>query len=174
MLGKWPTPCTAPESTSHLLLSFLYTRARSAAKFSLSYLSRIQKRLRPCKPLAPLSVFTRRVFRRTTLLSSSWPNLRAKTCHATHITANHLHFLRIPLVRFKFDSSSFFPRTTALWDRPWRGCFHDHHSLSLLTSRLNRCFAHISASPAPLHFKRHYCKTLNKYFVSAWLSCVNG
>lgn len=43
----------------------------------------------------------------------------ANTRPVRHFLTKHPHFLRISLVRNKFHSNSFFPRTISLW----RGCF---------------------------------------------------
>lgn len=42
--------------------------------------------------------------------------LTYKTHQVTHIIANHIHCICIPLVRCVFHSSRFFPRAIALWN----------------------------------------------------------
>lgn len=54
----------------------------------------------------------------------------AKSHHATHNVADHSYSLCIPLVRYKFHSSSFFWQATALWNHISRGCFSNHYNLS--------------------------------------------
>lgn len=149
------------------MLFSTFPRARSGLKWStvvifaqdppLSSLDRVQRRLRVVvgdKLFCTLQPFShRRGVESLSLLyryfngkcsdemrSLDPPvlNFTARTRHATHIAENHPQSPHIPLARCKFHSSSFFPRTTALWNRRPRGCFPDHYNLNLFSSRVDR------------------------------------
>lgn len=59
--------------------------------------------------------------------------------HPTNMPPNHSYFTRIPLVRRKFYSENFCPRTAALWN-----IFPNIIMLTSLT-RVNRYLTHISS-----------------------------
>lgn len=62
--------------------------------------------------------------------------------YAKYAGSNHLHSLRIPFTRRKFDVDDFFSRTASLWKRILRESFSDHYNSNLFMSRFIRYFSY--------------------------------
>ena len=53
-------------------------------------------------------------------------------------SANHSHFLRLPLAKTKFHSKSFFLRTAEMWNTLPAECFPPFYNLDLFKSNVNK------------------------------------
>lgn len=126
MQEKWSAQSSASQSTRHILLSSTFTRATSGLNCStllisehdLLSLHRLQILLRVlvgdtflshrANPLSERgclwtdSLLLWIVLGRTAFIVSASSKFTTRTRHATHIIANHDHFIRVPFVRIKF------------------------------------------------------------------------
>lgn len=73
-----------------------------------------------------------------------------RTYHTMYTKSIHCHYIHIPLVRSKFHSRSFFPRTVAMWNRYLGGCFPHHYNLNFFMFRVSHYLSYIFLSYATL------------------------
>lgn len=164
MLRKVPDSCypLSDQAENGLLLPYI-RKSCPAQNFPISTESQsflsgfvvchnnsLFERTKYCRPLATLSLFPWKIFRRTTSLVL--PVLRSKfeTRRATPIVANRLHSFRIRWMRRKFNSGSFFSGTPASWNRLPKGYFPDRYNLNFFMSWVKLYFPYSSPSSAPL------------------------
>lgn len=75
----------------------------------------------------------------------------------------HPYCFHIPLVRKKFQSDSYFPRTIVFCNRLRRRCFPDHCHLNLCKSRVK--------SQLPAYHHMHFFQK-QKYSLTSYLVCL--
>ena len=136
-----------------------------ASSDALSLLDRIQKRicnivgpdlascLQPLsirRDVASLSLLYKYFHGRcSSELSSLVPPLKVFNRRTRLSSSSHPFTLATPSCKKQFYSSSFFPRTTSLWNSLPSSCFPDDSNLPVFKSRVNRFLSHPRVSETP-------------------------